>query len=247
MLNAGKGANAMSMAEKIFYGVNDLDTNKEFGIGATTVLHNVYCLASLADNVKRVIFFDRFFTGLTLLLCLLRVKLYACGTVMVNRMKSSPAIIKETLQRGAMRLAPDLSGRVLSAGWYDNKPVHFLNTAFRASASTCKRRSRTNPSERDTVPCPLFVWMYQQFMRGVDLFDQIRSNCAIGNNIYLYVHLFHSSPPPLLLFSCLLHLIHLTSLYSLYSSPPSTSPPAGVPPSFKLVTPMPLLVPSFFP
>jgi hypothetical protein len=34
--------------------------------------------------------------------------------------------------------------------------------------------------ERVLVACPFLVTMYQRYMRGVDVFDQLRSYCSIG-------------------------------------------------------------------
>lgn len=184
---AGKAQNSLTIGDRILYGINDLETLRDLGIGATTVMHNVACLGNLDDGIKRVIFFDRYFTGITLMLFLLRIGIYSCGTVMTNRTKASPVSTGPTAlpgngstKRGDFRVVPDESGKIMSCVWFDTKLVHFLNTAFRASIFHCFRRSKTNPDVRDKVDCPFLVRMYQLFMRGVDVFDQLRENCCIG-------------------------------------------------------------------
>jgi hypothetical protein len=204
---AGKAQNPLTLGDRMLYGINDLETLRDLGIGATTVMHNVACLGDMNDGIKRVIFFDRYFTGLTLLLFLLRIGIYACGTVMTNRTKNSPVSTGPQTSglktRGDFRVVPDVSGKILSCTWYDNKLVHFLNTAFRASISFCMRRSKTNASEREKVDCPFLVRMYQIYMRGVDVFII----CFI--DIQTLRGLFNLLISPAIIFRCApVYLVH---------------------------------------
>ena len=125
---------------------------------------------------------------------------------MVNRTKNSPISTGPPLRqeggpiRGSFRVIADLSGKILNCAWYDNKVVHFLNTAFRASISYCSRKNRNDPTKKDSVECPFLVRMYQRYMRGVDVFDQLREDCSIGRNfrtrrfwLAIFVHLLDTA------------------------------------------------------
>ena len=116
------------------------------------------------------LFFDNFFSSVSLLQSLQEVKLYCCCTTRQNR-QLFPAELKDlTLKMGEHRRK--MIGAVEVVVWKDKKNVSFLNNIYSQNETQVNRRQR----DGSVVPVtsPLCAAGYNMHMGGVDLADQKR-------------------------------------------------------------------------
>ena len=128
---------------------------------------------------KRVIYCDRYYTSVKLFEELLKIGLYAVGTIIPTRVGFCKDIVitqQEKLSRGAMRIAKSYvlgCGDIGHISWQDTKPVNLICTGTSTQSTTIERRMRGH-SEKINLPCCIAIKRYQQFMGGVDLHDFYR-------------------------------------------------------------------------
>ena len=129
-----------------------------------------------------------------LLLDLLRVGLYGCGTLRSNR-KGFPPDLKPLLkkgpgERGDYRVRQHKHLTV--ALWQDNRPVVVISTnSDPTQPTTVQRKARDGTSS--SIRCPASISSYNKFMGGVDLNDQLRQYYSIrmkGRKYYKYIWWF---------------------------------------------------------
>ena len=108
-----------------------------------------------------------------LLLDLLRVGLYGCGTLRSNH-KGFPPDLKPLVkkgpgERGDYRVRQHKHLTV--ALWQDNRPVVISTNSDPTQPTTVQRKARDG--------CPASISSYNKFMGGVDLNDQLRQYYSI--------------------------------------------------------------------
>ena len=139
-------------------------------------------------------YLDNFFSSVDLLLDLLRVGLYGCGTLCSNR-KGFPKDLKPLLKKGLgergeykVRQHKQLTVSL----WQDNRPVVTISTnSDPTQPTTVQRKARDGTSS--TFCCPKSISLYNKFMGGVDRNDQLRQYYAIrmkGRKYYKYIWWF---------------------------------------------------------
>lgn len=123
---------------------------------------------------SRLIFFDNYFTSITLLERLKTENTLACGTIRANRKGIPPNLMKDSeIVRG------DFDHRFSTSGigifkWRDNKAVLFGSNYHGNHEITSVQRTMKDGSKL-TTKCPPVVKDYNDFMGGVDLADRYRS------------------------------------------------------------------------
>jgi hypothetical protein len=143
--------------------------------GPSSLLRNVKYLS----HSRRVIFCDRYYTSVVLFIQLLAIGLYACGTIMTNRV-GFPKNIKmkknEKLPRGTTRIATSQIaqyGTIAAVAWQDTKPVHLISTGLHTNDCRVFRRAR-GEREKRLVQSVNVIKRYQECMNGVDRHDYLR-------------------------------------------------------------------------
>jgi Transposase IS4/Dual oxidase maturation factor len=147
--------------------------------GPAAVIRNMTKLLQGQPSAWRVVTIDRFYTGLPLLLHLLSMKMYAVGTIMINRLGYCKDVINKAKRRttkdirGSFKMARSVDvPSMIALSWMDNKPVHFLSTGPAGHASSVSRRMIGGVVE--TISAPDVVSDYHRLMGGVDRHDQLR-------------------------------------------------------------------------
>ena len=140
------------------------------------------------------IYFDNFFSSVDLILDLLKVGLYGCGTLRSNR-KCFPEDLKPLLKKGLgehgeykVRQHKQLTVSL----WQDNRPVVVISTNLNPTQSTTVQRKARDGTSK-TVCCPQSISSYNKFMGGVDHNDQLRQYYGIrikGRKYYKYLWWF---------------------------------------------------------
>ena len=142
---------------------------RETALGKKVVL-------TLSESIKgrhHQLFFDNFFTSISLLDKLLAQGTYGCGTIRSNR-KNFPSEVSEEAKRfprgeSAFRQC----GNFVATAWKDNKVVNVASTlANPTELTTVKRRQKDG--SRIEVHCPICIALYNRYMGGVDHSDQLR-------------------------------------------------------------------------
>lgn len=98
------------------------DVLKKFGLGGSIVL-------KLDENLKKnthYLFFDNFFSSYNLFCCLLENKIFAAGTIEVNRFANPPFISDKQLSKMARGTSFEVTSnhKIGVLKWYDNKAVN---------------------------------------------------------------------------------------------------------------------------
>ena len=156
------------------------DLQKEHGLGYR-VVHD---LSRDLIGLNHVLYFDRFFTGISLLNNLVHQNIFACATIMPNR-KGTPEELrcgKRQLRRKLPQRGDSISYQndaVTLTAWNDNNVVVIAHTNLPnpAEATTCERRVK---NQKIDVNQPEAINNYNQHMNGVDIHDQLRGSYPAG-------------------------------------------------------------------
>ena len=109
------------------------------------------------------LYFDNFFSSVTLAQTLLQRKTGMIATTRANRTNFPQELKKANLMRGESKSC--IVGNVQCFAWQDKKQVNFINTiADPASTTTVKRKNKDGSSTN--IPCPESVKLYNSNMGG---------------------------------------------------------------------------------
>ena len=189
--------------------------DRETGLGEKVVLR-------LAESIKgrhHQLYFDNFFTSISLLTKLLSEGTYGCGTIRTNR-KQYPSEISTEAQR--FKRGESVfrqSGNLVVTAWKDKKVVNMASTLADPSETTSVERGQKDGT-RISVTCPLCVALYNLYMGGVDEADQLRG----------YYHIRLKCTKNYKYIFCFMFDVATTNAYILYSR---FSVPTGTPMTLK--------------
>ena len=150
--------------------------NSTNGLGYEVVMD--LCKQIFGQGYK--LFTDNFYTSVQLFEDLLKHKVTACGTMLLNRkgvpmeLKNTKEFNKKGTQRGKMRWVR--RGNVGFVQWKDNKIVTILTTMHKNLSGRlfCRRRNKMNGQYRElNVSQPEVIKDYNLHMGGVDKSDQL--------------------------------------------------------------------------
>lgn len=142
----------------------------EKGLGANVVMQ-------LTENLHHRyhhIYFDNFFTGVDLMLNLLRQGTYSCGTMRSDR-KGFPHSLKPTVKSGFKNRGDHkvvTCGNLSITVWQDSKPLCCCSTNSDLTVTSVNRKQKDGSIE--TFRCPNPIALYNSKMGGVDRNDQLR-------------------------------------------------------------------------
>lgn len=160
----------------IYLGKAPPDQQAEHTLSTRVVLN----LSKPFYHSNRHMFFDNYFNSQVLCEELLKLDLYACGTLNANRypppLKTGRTAIK--LRKGETKQLQ--KGNLLVTIWHDKRQVAVLSTNCQPNQTvTVQRRAKQPPHvRRVSIPAP--IKQYNTFMGGVDLNDQFRSYYTSG-------------------------------------------------------------------
>ncbi|XP_015438099.1 PREDICTED: piggyBac transposable element-derived protein 3-like, partial [Dufourea novaeangliae] len=150
-------------------------TCPSFGLGISSdiVLH-------LASNVRQhknyKLYFDNWFTSISLMIALKEKGILAVGTIRSNRMKNCCLMNEKELMkkgRGSYDFKFEVAHNLVVCRWYDNKSVQLVsNYIAEKPVSECKRWCRKEKKYLN-IPRPAIVECYNKHMGGVDLADML--------------------------------------------------------------------------
>lgn len=142
--------------------------------------HHVYC--------------DNYFSSINLFLDLQRNGIYACGTLRSNR-RGFPNDLKPFVKRGLSERGESevrQNGNLTVSVWQDSKPVTVIATNADPTRNESVQRKTKDGTTR-SVPSLQAIVLYNHFMGGVDLNDQLRGYYSLrlkGRKYYKYIFFF---------------------------------------------------------
>jgi hypothetical protein len=129
-------------------------------------------------NSWRIVYCDRFYTTMMLVLHLMTMGLFFCGTIRANAI-GFPDIVHmsktEGCRKGTFRKATTVVGgtTITAASWMDSKPVLLIASGLSNGPTTVSRWDRL-AHERKLLPVLEQIVSYQRHMGGVDRNDFLR-------------------------------------------------------------------------
>ena len=157
-----------------------------------TVVNELLSVLSQPSNHE--VFFDNFFTSISLLEKLREKGIQATGTIRSNRLKGTTLLDEKSLKkknRGEMDVSS--TEKLCTVRWVDNKVVTLAsNHLTEAPVATCKRYDR---KKRQVVQVsqPHLVAKYNKHMGGVDQLDNYLNNLrpAIGGKKWYWMQMIN--------------------------------------------------------
>ena len=148
--------------------------------------------------INHKVYFDNYFTTIRLQVELMKLGIFAVGTVRRNRlpdlaMKDDKCLSKEG--RGSMdhRVA-DVDGVELCVTrWYGNNTVNCLSTLYGCESTDFVKRWSAKEKKNIQVKRPSVIQAYNEYMGGVDLMDMLISlyRINIRSKKYYIKIIFH--------------------------------------------------------
>ncbi|XP_037048078.1 piggyBac transposable element-derived protein 3-like [Bradysia coprophila] len=145
-----------------------------FGSGATMVLH----LANRIEGVGHKLFFDNYFSTFPLFQILAQKKIYATGTIRLDRFSKPPFSTDSEMKkigRGCSEEVVCSDRSVVCVKWYDNKCVALASNYVGVGTPDKAYRFDKNSNQKISIDRPEIVQKYNMNMGGVDLMNQMIS------------------------------------------------------------------------
>lgn len=161
---------------QLYTGKNSELSRNELGLCTNVVLE----LLSDLEHTHPKVYMDNYYTSSALFVKLYLKGINACGTIRTSRKWYPKDLIVQKdrkHQRGFYdyRSCGPLGGYV----WVDSRPVNMLSSMHSSSAPATVNRRREDGT-RGPVLCPPALPEYLQFMRGIDVGDQMMSYYYAG-------------------------------------------------------------------
>jgi len=149
--------------------------NEKLGLGGRAVV----CLTQTVPKAS-AIFFDRYFTSITLIEELLKQGIFCTGTIMKNRIQSVGKKLrgdKELMKdpRGTSDAVKDPNNEICLVKWFDNKPVTLMSSFVGIGPEGVVRQWSKKDGEYIEIKCPKIVQEYNKHMGGVNMSDRLIS------------------------------------------------------------------------
>ena len=130
----------------------------------------------LPMHANHKLYFDNWFTTLSLLIYLKRNGILSCGTIRPNRLHgcqlSSNKELKES-GRGSVDFKSDMNSGLVVVKWMDNGPVHIASNYLAVQPLGSVQRWCQKEKHTIDVACPRLILHYNKGMGGVDLADML--------------------------------------------------------------------------
>lgn len=155
----------------LYQGAKTGNTVPEVGVGGSVVLDLINKLPEKEFSV----FFDNFFTSITLLEKLKEKGLKGTGTIRSNRIEKAPLIDQKLLSkqpRGSFDQVTESHLGITLVRYHDNSIVTVASTQAGASPITKARRYSQANKKHILIDQPSCVVLYNTYMGGVDRMDE---------------------------------------------------------------------------
>ncbi|XP_046401535.1 piggyBac transposable element-derived protein 3-like [Ischnura elegans] len=145
-----------------------------YGLGPSVILH----LCKRVSLTGHELYYDNYFSSYNLLQVLKAKKIFAAGTIRINRFSNPPVISDKEgkkRERGYSQEVSSLDGDVVVVKWLDNRGVVLASNYIGIGEEDKVKRWDKKSSKYIEVSRPEIVKRYNHGMGGVDLLDQLVS------------------------------------------------------------------------
>ena len=146
----------------------NLPEKDTIGLGPSVVMRLVSTLPK-----RSFVYFDRYFTTLSLMTRLLEEQIHGTGTIQTNRFKAFNFLKDNRMKRGKYEEITRSDNAVSFVKWKDTKSVLMVFTCTGAESLSNIQRWDKKEKKYINIPCPAAVKHYNEKMGGVDTFDQM--------------------------------------------------------------------------
>ncbi|XP_054083710.1 piggyBac transposable element-derived protein 2-like isoform X2 [Zeugodacus cucurbitae] len=150
-------------------------TCQSYGLGLSSDIV-LYLAKTIPKHKNFKLYFDNWFTSVSLLIALKEMGIFATGTIRKNRISNCQLLSEAELKkrgRGSYDMKCETNHNIVCVRWFDNKPVQLISSHIsHEPVGICKR---WNPKEKTHVDVqrPAIVANYNKGMGGVDLADML--------------------------------------------------------------------------
>ncbi len=147
-------------------------------------------ISYLKPGMNYKLFYDNWFSSVSLALQLLENGFHTTATIQINRVKGlnfeipNQKFIKSP--RGTYEEFVHSSQKLSLVEWNDNRPVHIISTLYGARPINSIVRYVKSSKKRININCPAVVKAYNKHMGGVDLADMLFSLYRIDRRSHKY-------------------------------------------------------------
>lgn len=130
----------------------------------------------LPHHANHKLFFDNWFSTISLFIYLKKLGILACGTMRANRLQGCRLKSNKELKksgRGSMDYMTDLNTGVIITKWMDNNAVHIASNFIGVEPMSSVTRWIPEEKCRKEIQCPRIIKEYNGGMGGVDLADML--------------------------------------------------------------------------
>ena len=142
------------------------------GLGTEVVLH----LSQRITATGHELYFDNYFSSYGLLQALKAQKVFAIGTIRINRFSNPPLMSDKDMKKKPMVYSEEVTSSdndVVVVKWLDNKSVYLASNFLGKGQEDRVRRWDKKESKYVEIPRPEIIKRYNHSMGGVDLLDQL--------------------------------------------------------------------------
>ncbi|XP_052855098.1 piggyBac transposable element-derived protein 3-like [Drosophila gunungcola] len=169
-------------------------TCPNFGLGISSDVV-LYLSKGLPKGKPFKLYFDNWFTSVSLLVALKENGIFATGTIRKNRISSCRLLSDAELKkrgRGSFDTKYEVNNNLICVKWFDNKSVQLLSSyEDHQPVGMCKRWSPKEKVYIDVVR-PAIVGSYNKGMGGVDLADMLMELYKINHRSRKwYIRIFY--------------------------------------------------------
>ena len=169
-------------------------TCPSYGLGLSSDVV-LYLAKGLPKDKNFKLYFDNWFTSVSLLISLKEMGIFATRTVRRNRIRNCELLSDAELKkrgRGSYDMKCEINNNIICVKWFDNKSVQLISSCEDYQPTgICKRWSPKDKTYID-VERPAIVASYNRGMGGVDLADMLMELYKINHRSKKwYIRIFY--------------------------------------------------------
>lgn len=150
-------------------------TCPSYGLGISSDIV-LFLVENLPKQQNFKLYFDNWFTSVSLLIALKEMGIFGTGTVRKNRIGSCELLSDSELKkrgRGSYDMKCEMNHNLTCIRWFDNKAVQLISSYIGDQPVGCCKRWSAQQKQYIEIPRPAVVASYNKNMGGVDLSDML--------------------------------------------------------------------------
>lgn len=150
-------------------------TCPSYGLGISSDIV-LYLASTMPKLLNYKLYFDNWFTSISLMMALKEMGIFSTGTVRQNWVGNCDLLSEKELKkrgRGSCDQKCEINYNIAVVRWFDNKSVQMLSTLANDQPLTSCKRWNAQEKQLIEIQRPAMISEYNKHMGGVDLFDML--------------------------------------------------------------------------